>query len=247
MTEKIMEKIKDCDAFLFDKDGTLIDFNYLWLNWSVVAARFISRYISSLQEEDVLSQWGVKASEDTVDSEGPMAVGSLNDIIVSAAALIYRHNHLWPEARQLAVDAVDHSWKTVSKEKYTRAIKGIPEMIKRLKEEGKKLAVVTTDETESAYQDIGLIGLEGYFDVILGCDMVERCKPFPDLVLKVCSKMGISPENAVVIGDTRADMLMGKNAGVSLCVGVTSGLGSAEKLGQDADFLLNSAAGLMAR
>ena len=245
MSGRIIEKLKDCDAFLFDKDGTLIDFNYLWLNWSVAAARFISRHISSLTENDVLFQWGVSASEDTVDSEGPMAVGSLNDIILSAAGLIYRHNRLWPEARQLAVDAVDHSWKTLSKEQYTRAIKGIPEMIQDLKREGKKLAVVTTDETESAFQDIKLIGLEGLFDVILGCDRVERCKPFPDLVLEACSRMGVSPENTVVIGDTRADMLMGKKAGVSFCVGVTSGLGSAEKLRQDAHIVLDSAASLI--
>lgn len=247
MAPRIIERIKKCDAFLFDKDGTLIDFNYLWLKWSFAAAGYISRKVDSLTESDVLFQWGINAKDKLIDSEGPMAVGSLNDIIISVAGLIYQHNKLWPEARQIAVEAVDHSWKTVSKERFTRAIKGVPEMIHFLKENGKKLAVVTTDETESAVQDIKLIGLEGFFDVIMGCDKVERCKPFPDLVIEVCSQMNVSPQNTVVIGDTRADMLMGRKAGVSFCVGVSSGLGSAEKLRKDADMVLTSAPELIIR
>ncbi len=247
LSQGIIEELQNCEAFLFDKDGTLIDFNYLWLRWSVAAARFISGRVEPLDEADILRQWGVDAGTGVIDPEGPMAVGSLDDIIVSVAGLVYRHNSLWPEARQMVVDAVQHSYETVPKERYTRAIEGVPATIRRLRELKKRLAVVTTDETESAVRDIELLGLDDCFDVILGCDRVERCKPFPDLVIEACRRLEVEPANAVVIGDTRADMLMGKSAGVYSVVAVCSGVGKADKLAEDANMVLPGVAGLITR
>ena len=38
-------------------------------------------------------------------------------------------------------------------------------------------------------------GLLGYFDQIIGGDMVERSKPEPDIFLEACRRLGTRPEN----------------------------------------------------
>lgn len=44
---------------------------------------------------------------------------------------------------------------------------------------------------------------------------VDECasKPAPDMVLSLCSQLGIAPDEAVVLGDTTHDIWMGHNAG----------------------------------
>lgn len=231
-----------CQGFLFDKDGTLIDFNYLWLNWSLQAANYLASRVEGLTTTEVLAQWGVDHTAGRVDSEGPMAVGSLTDLIGSAAGLVYRHQGLWLESRQLVSEAVEEAYSSINKASYSRLIDGVSEVIKSLAGRGYKLAVVTTDETGSAYDCLEATGIVDYFQVVLGCDQVQNCKPYPDLALTACRLMGVSPNQVAVIGDTRADMLMGYKAGVYHCVGVTSGVGNAAELAHYADVVLESVA-----
>ena len=44
-------------------------------------------------------------------------------------------------------------------------------------------------------------------------------KPNPRCVLRICEKMGVSPEETVMIGDTRADTEMGKKARLGCTIG----------------------------
>jgi phosphoglycolate phosphatase len=41
--------------------------------------------------------------------------------------------------------------------------------------------------------------------------------PAPDMALKACKKLRINPKNAILVGDTKADMTAGKRAG---CIAV---------------------------
>ena len=45
-------------------------------------------------------------------------------------------------------------------------------------------------------------GLLGYFDQIIGGDMVERSKPEPDIFLEACRRLGARPEKCYVIEDS---------------------------------------------
>ena len=42
---------------------------------------------------------------------------------------------------------------------------------------------------------------------------VKRRKPAPDMILKACRKLNIKPKNAIIIGDTKNDIISGKRAG----------------------------------
>jgi len=58
-------------------------------------------------------------------------------------------------------------------------------------------------------------------------------------VLEICEKLAKSPSNAVLIGDTLMDALLGKNAGVMLTIGV-SGVLTPDILIEHTDVVIDS-------
>jgi len=55
--------------------------------------------------------------------------------------------------------------------------------------------------------------LKKYLDVMVTMDDVRRRKPAPDAVLRACRELGVKPREAVLVGDTRNDMVAGRRAG----------------------------------
>lgn len=54
-------------------------------------------------------------------------------------------------------------------------------------------------------------------------------KPAPDMVWQICDELGISPNEAIVVGDTTHDLDMAANAG-AYAIGITTGAHSEEAL-----------------
>jgi len=72
----------DCKAVLFDKDGTLIDFKDMWLEWS----RYMLDEVSAAAgfkngERDILERaMGIDLAAWHVDPDGPLAGGSMTGL-----------------------------------------------------------------------------------------------------------------------------------------------------------------------
>jgi len=47
--------------------------------------------------------------------------------------------------------------------------------------------------------------IKNYFDAVVTGSEVERVKPCPDQVLKLCNKLDVMPEEAILVGDTKFD------------------------------------------
>lgn len=56
-------------------------------------------------------------------------------------------------------------------------------------------------------------GLDKYVDHVVSQDDVKNPKPDPEAVVKACSYFNIKESEAVIIGDSKSDILMGKSAG----------------------------------
>ena len=70
-------------------------------------------------------------------------------------------------------------------------------------------------------------------------------KPDPRMLLAICETVRIDPARTAIVGDSLADLEMGRNAGAGRVIGVLSGIGGANQLADVADLLLPSVAGLM--
>ena len=73
-----------------------------------------------------------------------------------------------------------------------------------------------------------LDGLQ-HFQAIVGGDSLKTKKPHPEGLDLILKKLKVSPDEAVLIGDSRVDIETGRRAGVYTCV-VNYGLGLPEEI-----------------
>jgi phosphoglycolate phosphatase-like HAD superfamily hydrolase len=65
------------------------------------------------------------------------------------------------------------------------------------------------------------------------------------MVHRLCEQVGVAPADTVVVGDAVADVLMGREAGVALTVGVLTGVTTAADFAGHADVVVASLAELV--
>lgn len=92
---------------------------------------------------------------------------------------------------------------------------GMIETLKKLKKMGVKLAV-NTNKIQSAAQILCDTYFPGLFDFLEGGAFNIPPKPAPDGVLRILQREGLSPKDAIYIGDSDVDIQTGKNAGIDV-------------------------------
>ena len=123
---------------------------------------------------------------------------------------------------------------------------GLKEVLDALKHRGVALSIVSNKPDNVTRGVVHALFEEGYFAYVTGQVPGGALKPDPTAVLSLISRMGISPEDCVYIGDTSTDMLTGKNAGI-FTVGVTWGFRDREELtAHGADAVIDTPAELLA-
>lgn len=95
------------------------------------------------------------------------------------------------------------------------AYPGIPELLKLLKSQGYKLAVVSNKFNEGANKLVSA-RLPNYFDIIQGEDKNFPTKPDPTMMNYVIKKLGVKKEDCLYVGDTEVDYESAKNAGIDV-------------------------------
>ena len=126
-------------------------------------------------------------------------------------------------AEQVFFDA----YKNISGNK-TVAYPDVDSGLKKLKAAGFKLALVTNKPIRFVPKILESFGWQDLFSEVLGGDSLPVKKPDPAPLLHVCEALNVTPEQAVMIGDSRNDILAGKNANMD-----TLGLSYGYNYGQD--------------
>lgn len=191
-----MKKIR---AVLFDFDGTLMDTNDVILkSWQHTFMHYQGR---EEDEEVLLKTFGE-----------PLALTMRNFFGLEGDAL------------QECMDV----YRSFQKETFLDSIAlfpGIPEMLQELKDAGFTLALVTSRLKETTMQGVEKFGLAPYFDLIVTANDCTKHKPDPQPINITLEKLGLSPEEAVMLGDTVMDIGCARNAGViSVLVGWSAAL-----------------------
>jgi HAD superfamily hydrolase (TIGR01509 family) len=102
------------------------------------------------------------------------------------------------------------------------------------------LGVVTTKEPGQAEMVLRRHALIPFFRHVQGSGIGLRLKPAPDTILAALAVLHCAPQNALMVGDTPADVLAGKAAGTITCA-VTYGFGTREALLESTpDYLIDS-------
>jgi len=106
---------------------------------------------------------------------------------------------------------------------------GVPELLTALYESGYILGVATMRRGRIAREVLKGLGLDHYFETIVGADETPESKPSGAHVLTTCDSINIQPANAIMVGDSKYDILSAKAAG-TLAIGVSWGMGTVKEL-----------------
>ncbi len=213
-------------AALFDLDGTI-------LNCVEPMAKEFIKIVENL---------GVKISEDVRKRVGD----NLGEILIKKSSPIAEISLLWrlgqtiglPFYKRLVMILMSYSRLRYIANN-SSLFDGVPEMLKNLKQQGVKLALVTTRSKKDVLAILNKFSLDILFDVVITRDDVSVGKPSPEPILLALKRLSVSPGEAVVIGDMPTDIEAGKRAG-SKTVALMTGLFNESLLEAAPDLAINS-------
>ncbi len=102
------------------------------------------------------------------------------------------------------------------------ACAGMEPVLGRLRDEGRRLGVVTAKRRDTAELAFQKVTLGHLFEVVVGGDETEKHKPDPEPLLLGAERLGAIPAETAYVGDSPFDMLAAKAAGM-YAVAVTWG------------------------
>jgi phosphoglycolate phosphatase len=216
-------------AVLFDKDGTLIDFDGTW-------GPAFHAIIHALAKGEA---GAVRAQADALHfSLEDRRFRATSPIIAGSSA---SYGRLWGEAIGRADDAaLRQEIDSLSASESLKSLTPIGrpgEVFAALIAQGLRLGVATNDSEASARRHIEALGLLAKVEFIAGYDSGHGGKPKPGMVLAFARRVGVEPREVAVVGDSRHDLDAARAAG-ALAIGVLSGPAGREDLEPHADHII---------
>jgi phosphoglycolate phosphatase/AHBA synthesis associated protein len=195
-------------AVLFDLDGVLIDSFEAWF-------RVVNRARRAFGFEDATREtfaegWGQGVGDD-IDHLFP---GRTFEEVDG-----YFTDHLMKEAEHIVVDPDAKA------------------VLERLREDGHPLAIVTNTRSALAAKMLTGLGLADLVDACVASGDVPRDKPAPDMVLEACWRLEHTPDEAVMVGDSRFDREAARAANVLFVGFRAEGDRSVDRLAEIPDLL----------
>jgi len=111
---------------------------------------------------------------------------------------ILKHLGITQSARKLA-EEIDRQWFNFSK---IYVYPDVKDSLRRLKQMGLKLGLVTGGYELDIEQILPKTGLEEYFDVCVGFDTTGKRKPEPEAFRYALKRLKVKPEEAIFVGDS---------------------------------------------
>ena len=219
-------------GLLFDKDGTLFDFEKTWNSWT-------SRILTEVSKQSDVS---ISALADAIDFD--LKAGKLlpQSIViagthrqVTAALHTKLSNWDFEHLESYLLDYVieTRQYEVVPLQKYFR----------KLKSEGLLLGVMTNDAERGAQAHLAAAGILDLLDFVAGSDTGFGCKPAPEPLLAFAKITGLKPHEIAMVGDSLHDLQAAQAAGM-MRIAVLTGIATENQLKNYADIVLHSIADL---
>lgn len=230
--------LDDTDLVVFDKDGTLIDFQAMWVPWFEELARRLELATGASLRDDL---WRALSDDPASGETLPLGAvaGTTNELMweMTVAAVSER---LGNRARAVAV--VHDAWFLPDPVTSARALADLRALFGEVHHSGRLVGVITADDRVPTERTLEALDVADAVDVLVCGDDGLPNKPAPDTLLRACSVLGVPAQRAAIVGDMPGDLLMARNAGAGRAIGVLSGAGRREQLAPLADLLLPSVA-----
>jgi phosphoglycolate phosphatase len=236
------EKIP-CRLIIFDKDGTLIDFSATWVPLIKKRVTFLLKRLGKNKELEafLLKSWGIDPLTGKVDPRGPCPVSPRSDEIVIGTMALYQKGYPWDESKEWVAQAFDDADADGDWRENVVPVKGIQTFLSHLRRINFYTALATSDQRKDTEAILDHLRMRSLFDVVLCAGEVNPPKPHPETIFTICQKLSIPVQEAIMVGDSVTDMMMGKRAGVALTIGILEGgVTPRKELEKVADLVIHS-------
>jgi phosphoglycolate phosphatase len=237
----IARRLTGIELVVFDKDGTLIDFDRMWSGWSSELVRKVAETTDPALARPLADALGLDPVTGVVIPGSPLAATPMSHLRELAVATLRRSGL----SQAIAADAVARSWDPPDPVALAHPLADLPRLFGILRGRGVRIAVATSDDRGPTEATLSGLGIRGAVDAIVCADDGLPVKPAPDGFLRLCAALDVEPARAAIVGDSTADAAMGRAAGAGLVVGVLSGVGSRAELEPLVDVVIVSIADLL--
>ncbi|CAM5494334.1 HAD family hydrolase [Frigidibacter albus] len=216
----------DIRAIIFDKDGTLFDFEATWGSW----ARSLLLDLASgdtARAEALGEAIGFDFGRGRFEDDSLVIAGTPGEIAEALLPHVPGASPLTLVARMNALAAVAPQAEAVP----------LAPLLGALRERGLRLGLATNDAEGPARAHLEGAGVLEMFDFVAGFDSGHGAKPAPGQLLAFAEAMDLRPAQVAMVGDSRHDLHAARAAGMA-AVAVLSGPAGATELQPFADVVL---------
>jgi phosphoglycolate phosphatase len=224
-------------GLLFDKDGTLIDFDKTW----GPAAFEVMREMAGGDEAIVARLASLNhyiVAEKRFLRSSPLVAGSSASYGALWADALGRPNG--PDLHA-EMDRRFKHWGLAMVSPIGEPLK----VLEALAAEGYRLGIATNDAEASALVQADRLGLMPHLDFVAGYDSGHGGKPEPGMVLAFAEKIGARSAEVALVGDSTHDLQAARSAG-AVAIAVLTGPAPRHELEPHADHVVDSIADLPA-
>jgi phosphoglycolate phosphatase-like HAD superfamily hydrolase len=226
----------DAQAIIFDKDGTLIDFDAMWGTWTLQLAERVQTVTKLDVHEAMCASYGYDLARRKILADGKLTctpMWRLREIMIDVTRSLGLSE---PEAQCV----VEKAWFVPDPVTLAKPFTDVHKLFTSIQNRGIKIAIATTDDRGATQAMLRAFGVSHLVNTMVCADDGIAAKPAPDMVTTICARLYIKPSKAIVVGDTVADLQMARSAGAGYVIGVLSGVGSLTNLTPLADMLLDT-------
>ena len=232
--------LAEVDLVVFDKDGTLISFAAMWTGWARELGGRLEAATKRPVAGDVFLTIGFDPTTDRVVPGGPLAVDTMDGIRDRVGAVLRRWCPSVPAAMRILAEA----WYEPDPVATAVPLADLRVVFGAIRGTGRRIAVATTDDRRPTEATLAGLGLRDLVDDIVCGDDSGPTKPDPAAIAGIAERLGTAIGRTAMVGDTPADLRMGREAG-AVTIGVTSGVTGGSELQPYADAVLGTVGDLL--
>ena len=218
-------------AILFDKDGTLVDFDKTWAAVNRRAALIAADGDPRLADI-LLRECGMDPETGKTRADSMFAAANANEIarhMVSHGSTV-EHEKLARLLDQAFVEGAESPWPICDLERLMGTLSGA----------GLPLGIASSDGEASIRRTVEVLGLSRHIAFVAGYDSGHGPKPEPGMIRAYAAHLGLGVSEIAMVGDNRHDMEMARAAGAGAAIAVLSGTGTHQTLAELADICIES-------
>jgi HAD superfamily hydrolase (TIGR01509 family) len=176
-------------SFIFDIDGTLVDSNEFHVeSWD----RAFRHFGKQFSREQLRAQIGKGTDQYLPEFLSEKEVADFGEELDKYRSELFRKEYL-PRVQPFLK---------------------VKELFQRIRDDKKRIVLASSGKKADTKHHIKLLKIDNLIEGYVSADDADRSKPAPDIFSAALEKLGVSPEQAIAVGDTRFDVEAAAKAGV---------------------------------